>query len=427
MSDLAEYAKEIRAIFADETNPTQSRGTMSSPGTPGIPTTPGIPAVTAKPVVPNPPQTAAPIATPSVPTSAQMDPNGKLEENAKKKLAESLNNLPSATKNLEPGFNDDFFKRLGSSAVPYTGLDQDFVRKTGVNDASHKDTLRYSRLVDALNNRRYIGPAKGGTFDIIHGQGAVQSGNTAIGPGDIYKMDGLETAESRAQRRAEGYEATERGREINRREDVKDMPAALERFKQLAVLEQARALTQEEMAERRQLFTAMLNNQYNIPYQLMQARYSTELGMTQQQYNTMLAMQMAQYAAQNGLTTQQFAAQLGMDAARYNTMLGMVTQQFATVLAEYIYRVTGIYIPQDKVNMMMANPDYLTRGMLGNAWGIGSPDLQAQLFSQALNGMGINIGSASIDQILAAQAQLLRQMEAAGIKQSDESQKAIGK
>jgi hypothetical protein len=413
----ADLQQKVIAIFADENNPTTTPGAAGGV-LPGVETPPPSTGVTGKPEVATPVKTESPITLPSAPT--EHPDAGNLEAKAKETLKTSLAQLMKPDANIGMDFNNAWFKRLNSTAVPHTGIGKDFVRKTGVNDVGHKDTLRYSRLVDALNNRRYIGPAKGGASQVIHGHGVVSVGNSAIGPGDIYKMDGLETAESRAQKRAEGYEALERGREIGRREDVKDMPAALERLKQLAVLDQAGKLTDAQRAEQQQLFAAMLNNQYNIPYIMMQQRYNKELDMTQQQYNTMLAMQMAQYAAMNGLTTQQYAAQLGMDQARYNTMLGMVTQQFGTTLAEYIYRVTGIQIPMDKVNLVMSNPDYMMRAMSGAGLGVGAPDLQAQLFAQALRDAGIyDIRTASLDQLLGVLQKIQSQLGEAGIATAD--------
>jgi hypothetical protein len=460
MSDaLDSYSATLIKFLSDESTGTGGVAEADARGKfPGMPAIPGNPGVTPKPAVPPPPQTAAPTPTPSVPELPKIPEAppapvkhpeaAELEANAKDKLQASIEQLMRPDANLGLNFNDAWINRLNSSAVPHTGLSKDFPRKTGVNDVGHKKTLRYSRLVDALNNRRYIGPAKGGASGVIHGHGMVSVGNTAIGPGDIYKMDGLETAESRAQKRAEGYEQQETGREINRREDVKDMPAALERLKQLAVQDQAGKLTDAQRAEQQQLFTSLLNNQYNLPYMMMNAKYMTELGMTPQrfaaelgvtarkydtelnkstqQYQTMLAMQLAQYAASNGLTTQEYAAQLGMDHAHYNTMLSAVMQQFGTTLAEYMQRTIGIAMPLDKVSISMANPNYLYGAMQSSAFGItGFPDWQARIFNQALQQTGVDINNPSLDTVLPILQRLLAALERYGVSSANASAQGI--
>jgi hypothetical protein len=346
--------------------------------------------------------TDAGVTVTEVPTNPELDPDNKLANNAEEILKKSIADLMPADANIGLGFNDDWIRRLGSTAVPYTGLGQDFTRKTGVNDASHRKTLQYSRLVDALNNKRFISPGQAGVRSTYASNGGRTGRSDAIDYGNVYKMDGLETAESRAQRRAEGYEEEEAKREIKRTQDVKDMPAIMERLKQLAVLDQAQGLTNAQRAEQQQLFAALVNNQYNIPYMMMQERFRTQLGMDQQQYYTALAMDLQRYAAMNGFRTQEYAAKLGMDQARYNTMLSSVLQQFGTKLAEYMARVTGYQLPKDKVDSVMANPDYLSSIMHGNAWQVGSPDYQARLFAQSMQQMGVDLHNPDIDVTLTA-------------------------
>jgi hypothetical protein len=395
-------------------------------------TPPAIP-VTQKPSISEAPAVVTRTTLPGVPTDPGTDDMSSkaLSARAKELTETAVNNLPDPDVNMPLDFNHDFFNHLRSKETPFTGLGKDFLRKTGVNDTSHKDTLRYSRLVDMLNNRRYIGPAKGGTADLVRGS-MVTTGNSAIGPGDIYKMDGLETAESRAQRRAEEYEALDRERDIQRVHDVKDMPAALERLKHLQVLEQAGKLTDAQVQERQQLFAALLNNQYNLPYMMMQTRFNKDLDMTQQQYAAELALQMTKYAAETGVTVQRFAAQLGMDAAQYNNMLGLVTQQYGTVLAEYLQRVVGIGIPVDKVNNMMLYHtgnavDYARSGMLGTAFGIPSMDMGTMMWLGNWIDAGYNaMNAGDIPKLLAGMQKLSTEMTKAGVDASGASATAQG-
>jgi hypothetical protein len=380
------------------------------------------PGVTGRLGVDPPPATKSPgAAGVVVQDPSAMDATGELEARAREQLKDALSKLMPADANIGLGFNDAWFKRLNSGAVPHTGLNKDFVRKTGVNDVGHRKTLQYSRLVDALNNKRFISPGQAGVRSTYANKGGRSGRGDAITFGNVYKMDGLETAESRAQKRAEGYETTEREREIKRREDVKDMPAALEKLKQLALLDQAGKLTDTQRAEQQQLFTALLHNQYNLPHLMMQDKYRTELGMTQQQYNTELAMLMSQYAAQNGMTTAQYAAMLGMDQARYNSMLGMVMQQFGMRLNEYIQWTTGYHMPQAKVDAVLANPDYLYSSMLGGAFGVGAPDIATRLFAQGIQEAGIDLRNPNIDQTLDVLRRILEAMQKSGVNASNEA------
>jgi hypothetical protein len=421
--------QQILAIFGSDDPDTSgttsaAKGSLPQPLTDaGMAQRPGITnpsAVTVNDEI----STDTPDEVTRVPTNAELDKDKALEINAQEQLRKSLRELKPADENIGLGFNDDWFGRLGSTAVPHTGLGQDFTRKTGVNDVGHKNTLRYSRLVDALNNKRFISPGQAGVRSTYANDGGRSGLNDKIDYGEVYKMDGLETAESRAQRRAEGYEKEETDREIKRTQDVKDMYADMERLKQLAVLEQAGKLTDTQRAEQQQLFTALLNNQYNIPYIMMQDRFRMQLGMDQAKYNTQLAMNLARYATMNGLTTAQYAGMIGMDQARYNTILNSVTQQFGTQLAEYIQRTIGIAIPADKVNMVLSNPDYLSGAMHGNAWGVGAPDPSARLLAQAFVEMGItDIRNIDINKVLSAQQRLQSAVENAGVTASDASRK----
>jgi hypothetical protein len=428
--DPDQYASALVEALSAE--PSVTAGGASSP-TNALPqasdvSIPGNTSVSGKPASPAQPTTYKPPATPQQPRTPGGYEKGELEETAKRITDENVKALPEPDSRIGLGFNDTFFGRLQTDAVPFTGLNQDFVRKTGVNDVDHKNTLRYSRLVDALNNKRYIGPAKFGSSTLVRG-GAYTTGETPA-VGDIYKMDGIETAESRAQKRAEGYEAIERGREIGRREDVKDMPAALERLKQLAVLEQAGKLTDAEVAERKELFTSLLQNQYNLPYMLMQQEYATQLGMTPQQYASTIALQMARYASDVHLTAQEYATRLGMDSSRYNTMLGLTTSQYGTMLSEFLSRLLHINIPVEKVNWVMShdvnNPaNYLMNNAYGGVLGVAVPDMQTLAVVNKWLQAGINVDKpGGLEALLSVMQQLQKLLEEYGYTAAEKSAKA---
>lgn len=352
-----------------------------------------------------------------IPTLDEADPNNERKNNAKGILQDALAELMQPRENIPLGLHDEWYTRLGSNAVPYTGLGEDFTRKTGVNDASHKDTLRYSRLVDALNNKRFITPGWAGVRSTYANGGGRTGRSDPVDFGTVYKMDGLETAESRAQRRAEGYEQEDTRRALTRKHNVMDIPTEMERLTELAVLAQAGELTAAQRAEQQQLFTAMLNNEYNIPYMMLQEKFRTQLNMGQQEYYTMLAMYLQQYAQLNNMKTAEYAAQIGMDQARYNTMLSTLAQQFGTQLAKYITHYTQLELPIEKVMQVMNEPDYIRQGMLGapGALNTGSPDMQAYYVASAMQNLGItDVRTVTTDQWL----DLIERLNAALVKVS---------
>jgi hypothetical protein len=387
-----------------------------------------------KPEIPLPTDNNMPTPLPRTPPSVPgVHPQqAQLAQNATDIASESIAGLPNADVNLPLDFFDTFYGRLRRNTVPYTGLNEDFTRKTGVNDVSHKNTLRYQRLADEINARRHIGAAKLGTANLVRGN-LVTTGASQIGPGDIYKMDGLETEETRAQKRAGEYEAEERKREIKRAQDVKDMPAALERLKELAVLDQAGKLTEAELKERQDLFSAMLNNEYNIPYMMFNLEYATLVGMTPQQYAADIALQMAKFAADNGLTFQQYATQLGMNQARYNTMLNAVTQQYATTLAEYLQKVIGIEIPINKRDLIydkngtISNPtSFLRAAALGDLFGVAVADPTVQAQMAYLGSLGLNFANTQDwDSILRAIGTLQTNIAKVGQETAKSTEKVV--
>jgi hypothetical protein len=376
--DRARLQAKIIALLSDDDKP------AATPSSAGTATQVGdVPRPAAIPPVNNNDGT-----TPDTPPAPgrRLTPEEADQELWQKSIDSLRTNVP-ADKNIGEDFFDDWVKRLGSNKVPYTGLNTDFTRQTGVNDASHKKTLKYSRLVDALNNKRFVKPGWAGVRGTFAANGGGVWANDAPNAGELYKMDGLETAESRAQQRAEEYEKEDTKRGIQRKQNVMDMPAAMERLKELAVLQQAGALTDDMRAEQRELYAAVLQNQYNLPYQMWSAEYQNTLAMAQ---------------------------------ARYNTMLTMLQQRFTMTLQEYIYRVMRIQVPMEQVELVLKTPDYLRAGMFGAAFQTGSPDLATRYVWDVLQSLGVkDITTMSADQIMTAIRRLQAEMGENGQQAAD--------
>jgi len=93
-------------------------------------------------------------------------------------------------------------------------------RNQNANAMSDPETLRLSRLADAINNRYYRNPYQFGTGVALYGGGT--SGDVTGHIGEQYRMP-IETEEMRQQERARQYEALGRGRQIGREEDFYDL------------------------------------------------------------------------------------------------------------------------------------------------------------------------------------------------------------
>jgi hypothetical protein len=339
----------------------------------------------AAPVVAPQPNLPGPPGVPAVDKVAPIPTDPKVDEIAIRTAEEAIASLPKAGKYNPVDFNKQFLDYINSGNIPHTGLDEDPVRKTGVNDATHKDTLRYSRMVDALNNKRYISPGQAGVRSTYANAGGRTGRADPIDFGQVYKMDGLETAESRAQKRAEGYEALERGREINRRENVKDMGPELARLNQLAAIEQTRDLYAAEIRERETIYNAMIANRYNLPFQMMQTQYGARIQQLQHMYSTQLSA--------------------------------------------YLSRIIGINIPADKVALALqyatGKPqDMNTFSILGNILGTGNISAQQAMLTGELVSRGANY--TDIPTMLQTYQWLQQQLNTAGVSASDATQKTVG-
>jgi hypothetical protein len=238
----------------------------------------------------------APGYVPTAPGVHAIQTDDAVDEKALQTLTDSIAKFASADARFGEDFNKKYLAHLNSGKIPHTELGRDLLREPGVNDASHASTLRYSRLVDALNNKRFITPGWAGVRGTFANDGGRVGANDKPDYGQVYKMDGLETAESRAQKRAEGYEEKQKGREIERREGVKDQGPEFERLRQLAIIEQSRALNAEELRERGALYNAQIANRYNLPFEMMKERYATQLGMSMHEYQAQVQFVQMQYA-----------------------------------------------------------------------------------------------------------------------------------
>jgi hypothetical protein len=230
-------------------------------------------------------------------------------------------------------FNATWLNYLRSGKVPDTELNRDLMRQMGVNNAGAKDTLKYSRLVDKLNNRHFISPADIGARGTKASGGGAVLANDAINYGNIYKMNGIETAESRAQKRNEGYESAVRQREIGRQQDVKDFGPQMARLTQLEAIARQRQLSTEEIRERAMIYDEMFRQNAKLPGDLqyaialnraiaMIAKVDVPLAMSSQimqSLNTGRATDTAfaqLFADANGMT--------GLDAAQQMALAQMV-------------------------------------------------------------------------------------------------------
>jgi hypothetical protein len=334
---------------------------------------------------------------PVAPDVQTIKTNQAVDDAAANTLTESIKALNNQfTNRYGPEFNKSYLEQLNSGKIPHTELNRDLLREPGVNDASHKDTLRYSRLVDALNNKRFITPGQAGVRS-AYAVGGRTGRSDSIDFGDVYKMDGIETAESRAQKRAEGYEAKQKGREIDRRESVKDQGPEFERLLQMARLAQAGNLNTEELRQRGELYDAQIANRYNLPFELMRDRYATQLGMSTQEYQAQV----------------QFAQ-----------------MQFATMLQRYIQYVTMQEIPTAKIMQAMkyatGRPeDTVALGMLTQGYNL--PNVSPAVFANM--GYMMNAGANAVKNpvgYIEFAGELKKLLEQQGIKLSNDAQKAVG-
>jgi len=128
--------------------------------------------------------------------------------------------------------NDDYWSRhqeavqqnrLMLESNPDMNFREDLARGSrtrNVSDMTPEETLRYSRLADALNNRYYRGMQQLRSGVAL--RGGQYSGSTGS-LGELYRMP-IETEEMRQQGRTRDYEALVRAYEIARQQALKGLP-----------------------------------------------------------------------------------------------------------------------------------------------------------------------------------------------------------
>ena len=136
-------------------------------------------------------------------------------------LDPSLNNSEALRNHFnsiwEEAYNNDFLHQRENLARTERGYN--------VSDMTPEETLRNSRLADALNNRYYRSGQHINSMMATEGGG--ESGSLA-NYGSLYQMP-IETEEMRQQQRNRQYEALAQGRRINRQQDMTDMQLEHER------------------------------------------------------------------------------------------------------------------------------------------------------------------------------------------------------
>jgi hypothetical protein len=207
-----------------------------------------------------------------------------------------------------------FGEQLKKGEMAYAHMGENQVRgprDKSANDRSAIDTLRYSRLVDRLNNRVYLDGFNPGS--VSHGWKVSRGTPTPMQLPDVYQMPKVETAESRSQERNEAYEAKKRSAEMQRQEDYKNYDLANN-----ALFQQARAGK-------------------------MTGSFNAELERAQALYNEQLFAQ--KYARDDAFkrSYDSFIAQLGLDkqSAQYNKLVQIWKDpaggsQFAQMFANLI-------------------------------------------------------------------------------------------
>ena len=151
--------------------------------------------------------------------------------------------------------NDDYWSRhqeavqqnrLMLESNPDMNYREDLARGSrtrNVSDMTPEETLRYSRLADALNNRYYRGMQQLRSGVAL--RGGQYSGSTGS-LGELYRMP-IETEEMRQQARSRDYETLVRASEIARQQVLKGLP-----------LEQAQARLAAQLRESTNLSDSLI-------------------------------------------------------------------------------------------------------------------------------------------------------------------------
>lgn len=125
-------------------------------------------------------------------------------------------------------------------------------RYTNINAKSREETLRLSRLADALNNQYFISPRTGSTLrGGLRGQGVV---GEQVQYGSLYRMP-FETEEMRQMERMRDYERAVRGRDIGRQATALDIQTIEQQRAQYEeYLRTVRKLNEEQVRQHMEMF-----------------------------------------------------------------------------------------------------------------------------------------------------------------------------
>jgi len=163
---------------------------------------------------------------------------------------------------------EKFYNDLINNRIPFAHQNEDLTRNSmrnpNVNDATYRQTLKYSRLADKMNNRYFLRPPD----TIGTGIGGQVTGGTQGVTGQqasLYRMP-IETEEMRQMQRLREYEALARGRQIGRTEDFRDQSQRLTLAMNLEKLRRSSELANE------------------LVYQMVQAPYRQELMRSEREF-----------------------------------------------------------------------------------------------------------------------------------------------
>jgi hypothetical protein len=183
-----------------------------------------------------------------------------------------------------------------------------------MTDKNYQETLRLSRLADALNNQYFLSPGTPG----VHHAGRLGTVDRAETYGTPFKMP-VETQEMREMRRGEELNQEAAQREIKRQQDAQDLSVAWQQLQVLEDVARTRALTEEEARRRNELWDTVLNQQYTDPYK----RYWDRQDYKFKEQLAKLDIPNAQYNAVNDLYNKGYVAESNILLSLYNTAATM--------------------------------------------------------------------------------------------------------
>lgn len=166
--------------------------------------------------------------------------------------------------------NDDYWSRhqeavqqnrLMLESNPDMNYREDLARGSrtrNVSDMTPEETLRYSRLADALNNRYYRGMQQLRSGVAL--RGGQYSGSTGS-LGELYRMP-IETEEMRQQARSRDYETFVRAAEVSRQQALKGLPLDQVQSRLAAQLRESTNMSDAQIQQHMAIFNYQL--QYDL-------------------------------------------------------------------------------------------------------------------------------------------------------------------